>query len=535
MKSSIVYGMPFGTILYQDFGGSATYRPALYSEVPMTRAIVDGHETILQCNDDLHVVEKELQLVFDRSDYTWLVVVSEPVRLKCRVTHNDNDVDGVEWTVHSYVNRPDVARTLVLRAALLNFCSTGLNPIHCGKTPTTNDFFSYGIGDAQYAHLLRSNADAFPGADTDVSFTTNEITDQVELVFDWNVQSMSEIAASSDSNDKSSSVDNGDDDDDEETKASSGLITFAMMHHFDLIQEPLVMKGVSRYCVTSLVGPVCLYDGATWHLTYDVPPISFRAPRPPSVWSLPMIAESLRQDLQFRLPEFYQHGIGDTYFSGKMLAKLARILLVWEEVDEICNPTTPFASQAYITTCRGIQLPKRDAFEQALSALKSSVEIWFNGTAVTPFVYDPAWGGVASCGCSFDSDTQSCDNVFPNCDGFQDPGLNFGNAYYNDQHFHYGYFILASAVAARFDPEWGIANYEQVLLLIRCIANPSEEDVHFPTWRYKDFYRGNSWANGIATIYLNGKNQESSSEAIAAYEAIALYGQSMVCFFRYHI
>ena len=39
---------------------------------------------------------------------------------------------------------------------------------------------------------------------------------------------------------------------------------------------------------------------------------------------------------------------------------------------------------------------------------------------------------------------------------------------------------------------------------------------------------GFSWASGIVTIngkpYPNGRNQESSSEAISAYEAVALYG-----------
>lgn len=43
-------------------------------------------------------------------------------------------------------------------------------------------------------------------------------------------------------------------------------------------------------------------------------------------------------------------------------------------------------------------------------------------------------------------------------------------------------------------------------------------------------YLGSSWASGIVTLsgkpYPNGRNQESSSEAIAAYEAIGLYGLS---------
>jgi Glycosyl hydrolase family 81 C-terminal domain len=102
------------------------------------------------------------------------------------------------------------------------------------------------------------------------------------------------------------------------------------------------------------------------------------------------------------------------------------------------------------------------------------------------------------------------------------------NAFYNDMHFHYGYFIFSAAVVSHFDPEWGRQMFERVLLLIRCIANPSDEDEFFPTWRHKDWFQGHSWASGIAVVFLNGKNQESSSESIAAYEAIALYGNTMV-------
>ena len=84
-------------------------------------------------------------------------------------------------------------------------------------------------------------------------------------------------------------------------------------------------------------------------------------------------------------------------------------------------------------------------------------------------------------------------------------------------------------MVSHFDHDWGKKFFERVLLLIRNIANPSEDDPHFPMWRHKDWYQGHSWASGIARPpYTNGKNQESSSEAIAAYEAIALYGKVMV-------
>lgn len=42
-----------------------------------------------------------------------------------------------------------------------------------------------------------------------------------------------------------------------------------------------------------------------------------------------------------------------------------------------------------------------------------------------------------------------------------------------------------------------------------------------------DWYSGHSWASGTGLVVPNGRNQESSSEAIAAYEAVAIYGQVM--------
>jgi len=53
-------------------------------------------------------------------------------------------------------------------------------------------------------------------------------------------------------------------------------------------------------------------------------------------------------------------------------------------------------------------------------------------------------------------------------------------------------------------------------------------DRAFPQFRHKDWYQGSSWASGTnIPPHLNGKNQESSSEAIAAYEGVALFGQVM--------
>ena len=73
-------------------------------------------------------------------------------------------------------------------------------------------------------------------------------------------------------------------------------------------------------------------------------------------------------------------------------------------------------------------------------------------------------------------------------------------------------------------------------LQVRDIANPSPDDPFFPTFRHKDWFLGFSWASGVVTIegnpYPNGRNEESSSESIFGYEAVALYGEVAATLFE---
>lgn len=114
--------------------------------------------------------------------------------------------------------------------------------------------------------------------------------------------------------------------------------------------------------------------------------------------------------------------------------------------------------------------------------------------------------------------------------------MDFGNAFFNDHHFHYGYLIYSAAVLTHFDPSWPnqLANvthssshkttlHDLVMALIRDIANPAEDDPFFPRFRHKDWYMGYSWASGIIAFY-NGRNQESTSEAVNAWYGITMYG-----------
>ena len=90
--------------------------------------------------------------------------------------------------------------------------------------------------------------------------------------------------------------------------------------------------------------------------------------------------------------------------------------------------------------------------------------------------------------------------------------------------------MYAAAVASKLDPEWGMKHFDKILLYIRDFANPSDKDSFFPRFRQKDWWLGSSWASGIVSAENSphGRDQESSSEAIAAYEGVALFGAAMV-------
>lgn len=108
----------------------------------------------------------------------------------------------------------------------------------------------------------------------------------------------------------------------------------------------------------------------------------------------------------------------------------------------------------------------------------------------------------------------------------------FGSEEFNDHHFHYGYFLYAAAVVAANDPALA-QRYAPVLNLLAAdigsSANggkgSSSETAHFPDRRTFDPYAGHSWASGTAP-FADGNNQESSSEAVTAWNGLALWAKA---------
>lgn len=71
-------------------------------------------------------------------------------------------------------------------------------------------------------------------------------------------------------------------------------------------------------------------------------------------------------------------------------------------------------------------------------------------------------------------------------DGLNDQNADFGNGWYNDHTYHYGYLLYAAAVLAKFQPSFYRAHSEQLGFLVADVAQGGGKMArHFPTARHK--------------------------------------------------
>ena len=180
--------------------------------------------------------------------------------------------------------------------------------------------------------------------------------------------------------------------------------------------------------------------------------------------------------------------VNNTYVKGKALARAADLLPIFHQLGGADN------------------INKRNGI---IEKLKTELKIWYtyNGQAEKYFGYDSVWGGLMG---------------FP---------VGFGLEDYNDHHFHFGYFVYASAILSMFDPEFASSSQYKgmVDLIVNDMNNPpvNKFGIHnsnFPVLRCLDVYEGHSWASGPGGGNDNGIDQESSSEAMNAWAGIYLWG-----------
>lgn len=172
-----------------------------------------------------------------------------------------------------------------------------------------------------------------------------------------------------------------------------------------------------------------------------------------------------------------------SYFFAKLVARAARLALIAEEV------------------CYTDVIPAITKF------LKETIEPWLEGTfGPNGFLYDAKWGGIVTKQGSLDS------------------GADFGFGVYNDHHYHLGYFVYGIAVLAKIDPAWGRKYRARAYSLMADYMNLSKhESSSYTRLRCFDLWKLHSWAGGL-TEFADGRNQESTSEAVNAYYSATLMG-----------
>lgn len=219
--------------------------------------------------------------------------------------------------------------------------------------------------------------------------------------------------------------------------------------------------------------------------------------------ALPIDGSALTDDERVELVDALESDVGsmaetppDTYFGGKALARLATMLQLARQLGQSDGPAADRAR----SVAQGLDERLRD--ELATWTEPQGCE----SRTERCFTYDPAVRGVVG----------------------REPS--FGSDEFNDHHFHYGNFIYAAAVLAGATGATGDIDAEFVEqlrpvidLLAADLASSGGE--LFPVSRAFDPYSGHSWASGFAP-FADGNNQESSSEAVSAANALALWGQA---------
>ncbi|KAI0514987.1 glycoside hydrolase family 81 protein [Xylaria bambusicola] len=273
------------------------------------------------------------------------------------------------------------------------------------------------------------------------------------------------------------------------------LLMYALPHHYESFDTATAKATSTVKLQTTTKGMAKAVVADSWTMIEPKMPVSMGfAPWDPIQGPKDKLSDSATKAITpVALKELSQNvdqqsNQDSMYFGGKALAKFAAICFTANNM--LKNPKMAQAG---------------------LEKLKSAFARFITNKQQFPLYYESAWGGLVS------SASYKTGNN----------GADFGNTFYNDHHFHYGYFIYAAAVIGYLDPSWLTKeNVEYINTLVRDVANPSTADRYFPVSRNFDWYHGHSWAHGLYET-LDGKDQESSSEdAMAAY-AIKMWGRTI--------
>nr|XP_012575349.1 probable endo-1,3(4)-beta-glucanase ARB_01444 isoform X1 [Cicer arietinum] len=267
-----------------------------------------------------------------------------------------------------------------------------------------------------------------------------------------------------------------------EKKGSGDLLLLAHPLHVKLLsnsENDVTFLNDFKY--KSIDGDLVGVVGDSWILKTDPVSVTWHSSKGVKEESRDEIVSALLKDVE----GLNSSAITTTssYFYGKLIARAARLALIAEEVCFV------------------------DVIPKVRKYLKETIEPWLNGTFNgNGFLYDGKWGGIIT------------------KQGSNDTGADFGFGIYNDHHYHLGYFLYGIAVLAKIDPIWGRKYKPQAYSLMADFMTLSRNsNSNYTRLRCFDLFKLHSWAGGL-TEFGDGRNQESTSEAVNAYYSAALMG-----------
>lgn len=268
-----------------------------------------------------------------------------------------------------------------------------------------------------------------------------------------------------------------------EKKGWGDLLLLAHPLHLRLLDPESSTLVLENFKYRSIDGDLVGVVGDSWILKTDLVATTWCSTNGLNEDGVEEVISALSKDINALNSSPIQ--TTSSYFYGKSVARAARLALIAYEANS------------------------SDLIPTVLQFLRSSITPWldgsFNGNG---FLYEPKWGGLVS------------------KQGSTDSGADFGFGVYNDHHYHLGYFLYAIAVLAKFDPAWGRKFRPQAYSLMADFMNLSRRSgSSYARLRCFDLWKLHSWAGGL-TEFADGRNQESTSEAVNAYYSAALLGLS---------
>ncbi|KAE8145875.1 endo-1,3-beta-glucanase Engl1 [Aspergillus avenaceus] len=274
--------------------------------------------------------------------------------------------------------------------------------------------------------------------------------------------------------------------------SSRPLMMYALPHHAESFDDETKGRMVNISLRTTTKGNATAVVGETWKMVEpDLPTDMGFNPWSVTAGSVNKLSQSAQEVINKVAPVELKGSVNNEsdlnsmYFSGKALSKFATLVYTVDKLGG--NP---------------------DLAAPTLKDLKAAFARFIENRQQFPLVYDNVWKGVVS-SASYNGG---------------DSGADFGNTYYNDHHFHYGYFIHAAAIIGSLDPSWIQGNKDYINMLVRDAGNAASNDPLFPFSRGFDWYHGHSWAKGLFASF-DGKDEESTSEdAMFAY-SLKMWGK----------